>query len=156
MITERIIKALLKSKIIYNFELIYNHDRVSAITSLSMFLLWRLESLLLAGLAKFLVLKKCFCFLQEVCFSFFKNGACKFQKDVNRIYKERQSSFKIKLQSFKLPRSVFSILEISMILIELFVVSFKWNLFFELPWEIGMLTTVVVFGSLSGGSPNTE
>ena len=51
----RIIKALLKSKIIYNFELIYRHGLVSGITSLSMFLLKRPASLLLAGLAKYLV-----------------------------------------------------------------------------------------------------
>ena len=38
MTIERIIKALLKSKIIYNFELIYNRGLVSGITSLSMFL----------------------------------------------------------------------------------------------------------------------
>ena len=50
---------------------------------------------------------------------------------------ERRSSYKIKLESFKLPRSVFSRLEISMV--ELFVVSFKWNLFFELPWQVGMV-----------------
>ena len=62
----RIIKALLKSKIIYNFELIYRHGLVSGITSLSMFLLKRPTSLLLAGLAKYLVLEKCFCFYQEI------------------------------------------------------------------------------------------
>ena len=37
MIIERIMKALLKSKIIYNFELIYNHVLVSGITSRSVF-----------------------------------------------------------------------------------------------------------------------
>ena len=36
MINERITKALLKSKIIYSFELIYSHGLVSGITSLSM------------------------------------------------------------------------------------------------------------------------
>ena len=55
MINERIIKALLKSKIIYSFELIYGHGLVSGITSLSMFLLVRPKNLLLAGLAKSLV-----------------------------------------------------------------------------------------------------
>ena len=70
MIIERIMKALLKRKLIYSFELIYNHGLVFGITSLSMFLLRRLEYLLLAGLAKSLVLKKCLCFHQDICFSF--------------------------------------------------------------------------------------
>ena len=78
MIIERIIKALLKSKIIYSFELIHSHDLVSGITSLSIFLLMRPKSLALAGLAKSLVLKNCFCFCQKKYFSFFTNGACKF------------------------------------------------------------------------------
>ena len=77
MIIERIIKTLLRSKIIYIFDLIYSHGLVSGIMSLSMFLLMRPESLLLAGLAKSLVLKKCYCFYQEICFTFFTNGACK-------------------------------------------------------------------------------
>ena len=80
MINERIIKALLKSKIIYSFELIYSHGLVSEIPSLSMFLLMRLESLLLTGLAKSLVLKKCFCFYQEICFSFLPMGHVNFRK----------------------------------------------------------------------------
>ena len=70
MIIEYIIKVLLKSKIIYSFELFYSHDLVSGITSLSMILLKRPASLLLVGLAKSLVLKKCFCFYQGICFSF--------------------------------------------------------------------------------------
>ena len=78
MIIERIIRVVLKSKMIYSFELIYGHVLVSGITSLSMLLLTRSESLLLAGLAKSLILKKCFCFYQQICFSFFTNGACKF------------------------------------------------------------------------------
>ena len=45
MINERIIKALLKSKIIYSFELIYSHDLVCRITSLRMFLLIKLKNL---------------------------------------------------------------------------------------------------------------
>ena len=77
MTIERIIKALLKSKIIYNFELIYNRGLVSGITSLSMFLLKRLASLLLAGLAKYLVFRKCFCFYQGM-FLFFTNAVCRF------------------------------------------------------------------------------
>ena len=51
MIIGLIAKALLKSNI-YSFELIFSHGLVSGITSLSMFLLMRPESLLLAGLAK--------------------------------------------------------------------------------------------------------
>ena len=70
MIIERIMKALLKSKIIYSSELIYNHGLVSGITSLSMFLLRRTGYLLSAGLAKSLVLKKCCCFHQDICFGF--------------------------------------------------------------------------------------
>ena len=77
MIIERIVQALLKSKIIYSFELIYSHGLVSEITSFNMFLLMRPESLLLAGLGKSLVLKKCFYFYQEKCFSFFINRGCK-------------------------------------------------------------------------------
>ena len=78
MTIERMIKTLLKRKIIYSFEIIYSRGLVSGITSFSMFLLMRSESLLLSGLAKYLVLKKCFCFYQEICFSFFTNVACKF------------------------------------------------------------------------------
>ena len=72
MITESIIKELLKNKIVYSFELIYSHGLVSGVTSLSMFLLRKHESLLLARLAKSLVLKKCFCFYQGICFSFYQ------------------------------------------------------------------------------------
>ena len=79
------IKASLKSKTVYSFELIYSHGLVSGKTSLSMFFLGRPESVLLAGLAKPLVLKKCLCCYQEICFSFFTNAVCKFQKDVNSI-----------------------------------------------------------------------
>ena len=52
---------------------------------------------------------------------------------------ERQSFYKIKLDSFKLPRAVFSRLQISMVLMEFFVISFKWNLFFEMLWYVGMV-----------------
>ena len=82
MIIERIIKALLNSKVLSSFELIYIHGlvhgQVSGITILSMFLLTRPESLLLAGLTNSLVLKKCFCFCQEICFCVSSNGACTF------------------------------------------------------------------------------
>ena len=64
MISERIIKALLKSKIIYSFKLIYSHGLVSEITGLSMFLrMMRPKNPLLAGLAKSLVLKTMLLFL---------------------------------------------------------------------------------------------
>ena len=85
MIIERIIKILLKSKIIYSFELICSHHPVSGITSFSMFLLMRPECLIVAGITKCLVLTKCFCFYQEICFSFSSNRACTFWKDVNDI-----------------------------------------------------------------------
>ena len=52
MIIEHIIKALLKSKIIYSFELIYSQGLVTGITSLSMLLLMRPERLLLSGTGK--------------------------------------------------------------------------------------------------------
>ena len=133
MIIERIIKALLKSKVIYGFALIYSHDLVSGNTRLNMLLLMRPESLLLAGLSRSLVLKKCFCFYQEICFSFLPMGHVNFRKMQILLYMERRSSYKIKLESFKLPRSVFSRLEIFMVLMEFFVVSFKWNLLIELP-----------------------
>ena len=146
MIIERIIKAL-EEQNIYSFEIIYSYDLVSGMTSLSMFLLMRPESLLLAGLAKSLVLKKCFCFYQEICFSFFTIEACRFQRDVNSIY----FTYKIKLESLKLPRSVFSRLEIFMVLM-----NFSWYLLngiFSLccrgKWEW-------YYSSLSGRSPNTE
>ena len=80
-------------------------------------------SLPVAGLAKSLVLKKCFCFYQEICFSFFINGACKFYNDVNSVIHESQSFYEIKLLSFKLPKSVFSRLEMSTVLME-----FLWYL----------------------------
>ena len=85
MIIEHIIRVVLKNKMIDSFELIYGHVLVSGITSLSVLLLIRSESVLLAGLAKSLILKKCFCFYQQICFSFFTNGACKFWKDINSI-----------------------------------------------------------------------
>ena len=55
IIMERIMEELLKRKIIYSFELTYNYGLVARITSFSMLLLRRPKSLLLAGLAKFLV-----------------------------------------------------------------------------------------------------
>ena len=70
MIIELIMKASEKSKIIYSSELFYNHGLVYVITSLSMFLLRRPYYLLLAELVKSLVLKKGFCFHQDICFSF--------------------------------------------------------------------------------------
>ena len=70
-------KSIIEEQNIYNFQLIYSHDLVSGITSLSLYLLIRSKSLLLPELAKSLVLKKCF-FYQEICFSSFTNEACKF------------------------------------------------------------------------------
>ena len=60
IITGRIIKALLKSKINYVLELIYNYGVVSGISSLNMFLLRRPKSLLLAGPARALFLENIF------------------------------------------------------------------------------------------------
>ena len=81
--------------------------------------------------------EKALLFYQEICFSFFTNGYVNFRKML--LYMKRQSFYKINLESFKLPRSVFSKLEISMVLMDFFVVSFKWNLIFELPWQVGMV-----------------
>ena len=79
MIIGLIAKALLKNNI-YSFELIFSHGLVSGITSLSMLLLMRPEYLPLAGLAKSLVLKKCLCFYQEMCFSLLPMGHVNFRK----------------------------------------------------------------------------
>ena len=68
MINEPIIKALLKSKTIFSFELIYSRGMVSGIISLSIFLLMKHKALVLAGLAKSLVLKKMLLFLSENMF----------------------------------------------------------------------------------------
>ena len=103
MINGPIITALLKSKIIYSFKLIYSHGLVFGITSLSKFLLIRPKNLILAGLAKSLVLKKCFYFYHEIYFSFLPIRHVNFRKMEIVFYMER-------------------------------VVSFKWNLFFELSW----------------------
>ena len=70
MIIQRIINVLWKSKLIYSFELIYSHGLVSGITSLSMILPRRPANFLIAVLTKSLIPKKCFCFYQEICFSF--------------------------------------------------------------------------------------
>ena len=72
MTIESIIKALLKSKTTYSFELIYSHGLVPGITSLSMFLLMRPESLLLAVLAKSFIRKLVLVFLQMGNVSFRK------------------------------------------------------------------------------------
>ena len=130
MIIEHIIKALLKNKIIYSFKLIYSHGLVSGITSLSMFLLKRPASPLLASwTSQIFGFKKVPLFLSRNMFQFFNNSVYKFQKDVNK-----KTIIQIKLESFKLPRSMFIRLEISTVLMKLFVVSFKWNLFFEMLW----------------------
>ena len=78
MINEDIIKALLKSKIIYSFKLIYSHGLAFGIISLSMFLLMKAKNLLLAGLVKSLVLKKnAFVFIRKYVLVFYQ-WACKF------------------------------------------------------------------------------
>ena len=87
MIIERIIKALLKRKITCSLELIYSHSLVSGITSLSMLLLMRPESTLLAGIAKSLVLKKCFGFCQEIRFTFFYKWGMHITERLNIIIK---------------------------------------------------------------------
>ena len=61
---------------------------------------------------------------------------------------ERQSSYKIKFESFKLPRSIFSRLEISMFLMGFFCGTFEMEYF---RW----VAVVSGDGSLSGMSPNT-
>ena len=78
-------KSITQGQNIYSFELIYSHGLVSKITSLSNFLLIRSERLLLPLLDKSSVLKKCFCFYQEIYFSLFTNEVCKFWKVLNSI-----------------------------------------------------------------------
>ena len=112
MIMERIMKAFLKSKIIYSFKLIYIHVLVSGITSLSVFNEETLKPSF-SWASQIFGFEKCFSFHQDICFSIF----CKWG-----MKQKRQSFFKIKLESFKLPKSVFHRLEISMVLTELFVV----------------------------------
>ena len=65
MIMERIMKAFLKSKIIYSFQLIYNHGLVSGVTSLSVFN----EEILkpsFSWASQIFGFEKCFCFHQDV------------------------------------------------------------------------------------------
>ena len=70
MIIEPIVTTLLKNKINYSFEVIHRHGLVSAITSLSIFFNDEAKSLLLAGPAKSLILRKCFFIYQEILLSF--------------------------------------------------------------------------------------
>ena len=141
----------MKSKIIYSFESIYGHGLVPEITSLSVFLLWRPESLLLTGRAKSLVLKKCFCLIRKYALVSGQMRHVDFRKMSIVSYKEIRSFFQIKFVSFKLPRSVFSRLEISMVLMEFFAATFEYNLSLSCrsKWEW-------YYSSLSGSSPNTE
>ena len=119
---ERIMKLFLKRKIVCSFELIYNHGLVSGITSLSVFTEDTLKPSF-SWACRVFGFEKCFCFHQNICFSFFANGACKSQKDVNVVlHMKKRLFFKIKPESFKLPKSMFSRIEISMVFIELFVV----------------------------------
>ena len=113
----------------YSFKLNYSHGLVSVITNLSTFLLTTLKALS-AGLAKSLLLKKCFCFYQEIYLLVFSHQyACKVWKDGISIIHGKTIILLIKLGSFQSPRSVFSRLQISMVLMEVFVVSCKWNFF---------------------------
>ena len=125
----------------YSFKLNYSHGLVSGITSLSTFWLTRPEALL-AGTAKFL-LEKMFLFLSgNLSFSFFHtNTPCKCWKDVNSIKHGKKIILLIKLESFQLPRSVLSRLEISVVLMDVFVVSFKLNFFLGISsslWKVRM------------------
>ena len=80
-----IIKSLLKSKIIYNFELIYRHGLVSGITSLSDFTV-EINQPSFSWTSQIFNFRKMFLFLSgNLSFSFFTNTACKFWKDVNSI-----------------------------------------------------------------------
>ena len=141
----------MKSKIIYSFESIYGHGLVPEITSLSVFLIRRPESLLLTGRAKSLVLKKCFCLIRKYALVSGQMRHVDFRKMSIVSYKEIRSFFQIKFVSFKLPRSVFSRLEISMVLMEFFAATFEYNLSLSCrsKWEW-------YYSSLSGSSPNTE
>ena len=125
----------------YSFKLNYSHGLVSGITNLSTFLLTRPEALL-AGPAKFL-LGKMFLFLSgNLSFSFFHTStACKCWKDVNSITHGKKIILLIKLESFQLPRSVLSRLEISVVLMDVFVVSFKLIFFLGICsslWKVRM------------------
>ena len=75
MAIEHIIKMLMKNKIFYSLELIYSDGLVCGITNLSMFLLMRPKSLLLAGLAKSLVWKNAFVFIRKYVLVFFYQWA---------------------------------------------------------------------------------
>ena len=125
----------------YSFKLNYSHGLVSGITSLSTFLLTRPEALLAAP-AKFLS-EKCFYFYREIYLLVFfhTNTACKCWKDVNSITHGKKIILLIKLESFQLPRSVLSRLEISVVLMDVFVVSFKLNFFLGISsslWKVRM------------------
>ena len=76
VIIKRITDGLLKRKWIYSFELG---------TPGWVYFFRRELTTLLAGLTKLWFRKKCFCFYQEICFSFFINTTCKFWKDSNSI-----------------------------------------------------------------------
>ena len=65
----------------------------------------------------------------NLSFSFFTNAAYKFWKDVNSIIHGKTIILLNQAESFQLPRSVFSRVEISMVLMDVFVVFCNWNLF---------------------------
>ena len=78
----------------------------------------------------------------NLSFSFFHtNTSCKCWKDVNSITHGKKIILLIKLESFQLPRSVLSRLEISVVLMDVFVVSFKLNFFLGISsslWKVRM------------------
>ena len=65
MIMERIMKTILKSKIIYSFELIYNHGLVSGITSLGVFNEETLKPSF-TWASQIFGFEKCLCFHQDM------------------------------------------------------------------------------------------
>ena len=146
---EQIIRALLKSKIIYSFETIYHHGLVSGITTLSIFLLRRPENLLLAGLVKYLVLKNYFCLYKQICFSFFTNGTCKFSEDKQYYTWKDNNSLKSSPSNLNYQGQCLAGQK---------YLWFQWNFSWYLLNRILSLSCKWewYYSSLSGKSPNTE
>ena len=127
MIIEHIIKALLKSKMIYSFELIYSHGLVPGITH-SICFCWRNPQAFFGWTSQIFGFKKMLLvFIREYVLVI-------YQYLIEILERCKKTIIQVKLESSELPRSVFSRLEISTDLMEFFVISFKRNLFFELPW----------------------
>ena len=78
MIIEHIIKALLKSKIIYSFKLIYSHGLVSRITVYVFTEETRKPSF--SWTSQIFGFKKGFCFYRGICFSFLPMPYVNFRK----------------------------------------------------------------------------